>query len=493
MAFTTEQAAAAIEGLASRGMVIGDERRASGGGGSYAHHDPATGRRQADVPVGGADDVDEAVAAARAALPVWRSTPLRERAAALLRLADLLEANGAEAAAINARDNGCPVSILDAGTYTANWARHYAGWVDKIEGRVIPMPMAGHLDYTIPEPYGVVAALVPWNGPMMGMGHKAIPALAAGNTVVAKPPEIAPFGAIRFAELALEAGLPPGAVNVVPGGATTGELLVRHPGVDKISFTGGVVAARAVMAAAAEQLTPLCFELGGKSANIVFPDADLDQACMVAGLLGAVMLSGQGCALPTRLYAHADVFDEVIERVVALAENVAIGDPLDPATLMGPVVNAAACERVMGVIERAKAESGGRLVTGGRRLEGELAGGYYIAPTVFADVDDSSDLARNEVFGPVLSVMRFTEEDDVVARANASHFGLGGYVFTRDLGRAHRMAERLEVGAVTVNAFPYLSPNAPFGGVKQSGFGREGGEDGLQEFLRPKNVLIGLA
>jgi aldehyde dehydrogenase (NAD+) len=493
MPFTTEQAAAAIEGLAERGMVIGGERRARGGGGTYAHHDPATGELQAEVAIGGRDDIDAAVAAAREALPVWRATPPPERAAALLRLADLLEANGAEAAAINARDNGCPVSILDAGTYTANWARHYAGWVDKIEGRVIPMPMPGHLDYTRPEPYGVVAALVPWNGPMMGMGHKAVPALAAGNTVVAKPPEIAPFGAIRFAELALEAGLPPGAVNVVPGAAATGEALVRHPGVDKISFTGGVVAARAVMAAASDQLTPLCFELGGKSANIVFPDADLDQACMIAGLLGAVMLSGQGCALPTRLYAHVDVFDEVVERVVALAEGVVIGDPLDPATLMGPVVNEAACDRVMGVIERAKAESGGRLVTGGRRLDGDLAGGYYIAPTVFADVDDGSDLARNEVFGPVLSVMRFTDEDDVVARANASHFGLGGYVFTRDLGRAHRMAERLEVGAVTINAFPYLSPNAPFGGVKQSGFGREGGEDGLREFLHPKNVLIGLA
>jgi acyl-CoA reductase-like NAD-dependent aldehyde dehydrogenase len=364
--------------------------------------------------------------------------------------------------------------------------------VDKIEGRVIPMPMPDHLDYTRPEPYGVVAALVPWNGPMMGMGHKAVPALAAGNTVVAKPPEIAPFGAIRFAELALEAGLPPGAVNVVPGGADTGEALVRHPGVDKISFTGGVVAARAVMAAAAHNLTPLCFELGGKSANIVFPDADLDQACTVAGLLGAVMLSGQGCALPTRLYVHTEVFDEVVDRVVALAEGVAVGDPLDPGTLMGPVVNQAACDRIMGVIERARTDSGGRLVTGGHRLDGDLAGGYYIAPTVFADVDDASDLARNEVFGPVLSVLRFTDEDDVVARANASHFGLGGYVFTRDLGRAHRLAERLDVGAVTINAFPYLAPNAPFGGVKQSGFGREGGEDGLREFLRPKNVLVGL-
>ncbi len=287
---------------------------------------------------------------------------------------------------------------MRSGAYTAAWTRYYAGWIDKLDGEVVPV--AGDvLDVVLPEPYGVVGAIVPWNGPMMGMGQKAVPALAAGNTVVVKPPEIAPFGALRFAELALEAGLPPGALNVVVGGAAAGDALVRHPGVDKVSFTGGCATARLVMAAAAETLTPLTFELGGKSANIVFPDADLDVATSMAAMLGAVLLSGQGCALPTRLYVHDDVYDEVVARVVAQIEAVHVGDPFDPSVLMGPVVNAAACERILGVIARAVDEGSGKLLTGGQRLDGELADGYFIAPTVFGDVDHDSSLAARRSSG----------------------------------------------------------------------------------------------
>jgi aldehyde dehydrogenase (NAD+) len=487
-----EHATALVQSIAARGVLIGDERIADTSGGSYPHHNPATGEHQADVPMAGGAEVDAAIAAARAAIPGWRSTPIPERVAIMLRLADLLERDRADASAINALDNGTPVSVLDSGAYAASWTRYYAGWIDKLEGQVVPVYTPDHFDYVLPEPYGVVAAIVPWNGPMMGMGHKVAPALAAGNTVVCKPPEIAPFGAVRYAELALEAGLPPGVLNVIPGGASTGDALVRHRGIDKISFTGGVATARRVMIAAAEAMTPLTFELGGKSANIIFPDADLDLASSVAGVLGAVALSGQGCALPTRLFVHDNVYTEVVDRVVALVESVSIGDPLDPATLMGPVVTQAACERILGVIERAKHEGAGSLLTGGRRLDGPLAAGYYIAPTVFGEVDDASDLATNEVFGPVLSIMRFRDEDDVVARANSSEFGLAAYVYTRDAARAHRMARRLEVGAVTINAYPFLSPTAPFGGVKQSGFGREGGRGGIEEFLQRKNVLMGL-
>jgi len=489
---TLDAATALVQSIAARGLLIGADRITTASGGTYAHHNPATGELHAEVVLAGGAEVDAAVTAARAARPEWQARPIPERVAVLLRLADLLERDRAEAAAINALDNGTPVSVLDSGAYAASWTRYYAGWVDKLEGQVVPVYAANHFDYVLPEPYGVIAAIVPWNGPMMGMGHKVAPALAAGNTVVCKPPEIAPFGALRYAELALEAGLPPGVLNVIPGGAVTGDALVRHPGVDKITFTGGVATARRVMVAAADAMTPLTFELGGKSANIIFPDADLDLACAVAGVLGAVALSGQGCALPTRLFVHDDVYAEVVERVVALVQSVTIGDPLDPATLMGPVVTQAACERVLGVIERARTEGAGTLLTGGHRLEGAHANGYFIAPTVFGEVDDASDLATNEVFGPVLSIMRFHDEDDVVARANASEYGLAAYVYTRDAARAHRMARRLEVGAVTVNAYPFLSPTAPFGGHKQSGFGREGGRAGIEEFLRRKNVLMGL-
>ncbi len=481
-----DHAHALVRAVAERGLVIGDGRRPVTARGAHTHHDPATGRPVVDVPLAGVDEVDDAVAAAREALPAWRGLAPHRRAALLHRLADLLEADRADAAALTAVDNGTPVSALDPGRGAATWVRYYAGWVDKLEGRVVPGSWA--LDYVVPEPYGVVAAIVPWNGPMMGMGQKAAPALAAGNVVVAKPPEVAPAGALRFAELALEAGLPPGVVNVLIGGADAGAALVAHSGVDKISFTGGAVAAREVMRGAAESLTPLALELGGKSANIVFPDADLDSAAMQAGLLGAVLLSGQGCALPTRLYIHRSVADEVVAKVVAAVEGAQVGDPLDEATLMGPLATEAARDRVLGVIRSADAT----VLTGGRALEldGDLAGGWWLAPTVLADVADDAPVAGDEVFGPVLSVFTFDDEDEVVARANALRHGLAAYVHTKDVGRAHRVAGALEAGTVTVNGFPSNSPTLPFGGVKASGFGREGGREGIEEFLRAKNVLL---
>jgi aldehyde dehydrogenase (NAD+) len=490
MAVDAAAATALVEALAARGHVIGGQRSTGDSGGVYEHHNPATGVLQAKLPLAGAAEVDDAVAVARGSRAEWRAMPMPERMAILYHLADLLEAHDDEACAINALDNGTPTSAMRSGAYTAAWTRYYAGWVDKLDGEVVPV--AGDvLDVVLPEPYGVIGAIVPWNGPMMGMGQKAVPALAAGNTVVVKPPELAPFGALRFAELALEAGLPPGVLNVVVGGAAAGDALVRHPDVDKVSFTGGCATARLVMAAAAETLTPLTFELGGKSANIVFPDADLDGATSMAAMLGAVLLSGQGCALPTRLYVHDDVYDDVVARVVAQIEAVPVGDPFDPAVLMGPVVSERACERILGVILRAVDEGAGTLLTGGERLGGALAGGYFVAPTVFCDVDHDSSLAREEIFGPVLSVLRFHDEDEVVEKANDSPFGLSAYLHTRDSARAQRIARRLDVGTVIVNGFPGMSPGAPFGGVKQSGFGREGGRAGIEEFVRRKNVVFG--
>jgi len=300
---------------------------------------------------------------------------------------------------------------------------------------------------------------------------------------------VSPFGMLRFAELALEAGVPHGVLNVVVGGATTGSALVGHPDVDKISFTGGSATARTLMESAARNLTPLALELGGKSPNIVFPDADLDTAAAMAAHFGTALLAGQGCALPTRLYVHDDVYDQVVGKVVTMLASIPVGDPLDPANFVGPVVTEAAMERILGVIDRAKSD-GAALLAGGARLGGELADGWFIEPTVFGEVDHDSDLARNEVFGPVQAVLRFTTEDEVLAKANDSAFGLGAYLHTSDNRRVQRFARELESGTVVVNGMGGISPATPFGGYKQSGFGREGGRAGIEEMVRRKTVFV---
>jgi aldehyde dehydrogenase (NAD+) len=406
----------------------------------------------------------------------------------LLRLADLLEHHASEAAELAALDNGTPVSVMNPGFYTAAWVRYYAGWCDKLDGEVLSGERG--LSFVRLEPYGVVAVIPPWNGSMMGMGQKCGPALAAGNTVVAKPPELSPFGMLRFAELALEAGLPPGVLNVVVGDAVAGHALVGHRSVDKISFTGGSATARTLMATAAGNLTPMALELGGKSPNIVFADADLDRAASVAAHLGTALLAGQGCALPTRTYVHHDVYDEVAAKIVAIVGSLPVGDPLDPASFVGPVVTEAAMIRILAVIDRAAAD-GSTLLAGGERLGGDLAGGWFVAPTVFGDVDHDSDLARHEVFGPVQAIIRFTSDDEVLTEANDSAFGLGAYLHTRDVGRIQRFVREIEAGTVIVNTLGGISPTTPFGGYKQSGFGREGGRAGIEEMVRRKTVLIG--
>ncbi|MGD0312858.1 MAG: aldehyde dehydrogenase family protein [Acidimicrobiales bacterium] len=479
---------ATVTRLAAQGHFIGGAWAPSDAAGVYPHRYAATGVVQAEVGLAGVGDVDDAVAAAREAQPAWAALSPTRRAGVLFRLADLLERHAPEAADLAALDNGTPVSVMRPGLYTAAWVRYYAGWCDKLGGEVLP---GGRTPTTVRlEPYGVVAVIPPWNGSMMGMGQKAAPALAAGNAVVAKPPQLAPFGVLRFAELAAEAGMPPGVLNVVVGGATTGAALAGHAGVDKISFTGGSVTARALMAMAATHLTPLALELGGKSPLIVFPDADLDRAAMVAAQLGAALLSGQGCALPTRLYVHQDVYDVVASKVVAALATVTVGDPLDPDTFVGPVVSEAAMERILGVIGRAVSE-GATLLSGGSRLGGELASGWFVSPTVFGDVDHHSELARNEVFGPVQSILRFSSEDEALALANDSPFGLAAYLHTSDPDRIDRFVRELEAGTVTVNGTGRISPAAPFGGVKQSGFGREGGRAGIEEMVQTKAVFVG--
>ena len=484
----TTDTSVTVTRLADQGHLIGGTWRPGSAAGTYAHHYAATGRLQAEVGLAGPGDVDDAVAAARQAQPAWASLAPTRRAAVLYRLADLLEGHADEAAALAALDNGTPVSVLQPGLYTAAWVRYYAGWCDKLDGETLA---GGRTSSSVRlHPYGVVAVIPPWNGSMMGMGQKAAPALAAGNAVVAKPPELAPFGVLRFAELAAEAGLPAGVLNVVVGGATAGAALAGHAGVDKISFTGGSATARTLMATAAAHLTPLALELGGKSPLIVFPDADLDLAALVAARVGTALLSGQGCALPTRLYVHEDVYHQVADKVVATVASLAVGDPLDPGTAVGPVVSEPAMERILGVIERARSD-GATLLTGGGRLGGDLADGWFVAPTVFGDVDHGSDLARNEVFGPVQSILRFATEDEALTLANDSPFGLAAYLYTSDSRRIERFVGELDTGTVAVNGPGRISPATPFGGTKQSGFGREGGRAGIEEMVQTKTVFLG--
>ena len=476
-----------VQRLTTQGNLIGDTWITSDAAGTYRHCDPATGQEQARVGLAGAEDIDGAVRAAQAAQPAWAAAPPAARAAILHRLADLLDEHATEAAQLAALDNGTPISVMNPGTYTAAWVRYYAGWCDKLDEEVVPSKRGRHSIRL--EPYGVIAAIPPWNGSMMGMGQKCGPALAAGNAVVAKPPELAPFGMLRFAELALEAGLPPGVLNVVVGGPIAGSALVGHRGVHKISFTGGTATGRKLMELAARNLTPLVLELGGKSPNIIFPDADLEAAATMAAYTGPAMLSGQGCALPTRLYVHVDVYEQVVERVVELVSAIRVGDPMDPETIVGPVINEVAMRRILGVIEQAH-NDGATLLTGGKRLGGDLAGGWFIPPTVFGDVDHQTDLAAREVFGPVLAVLKFHSEDEVLAQANDNDFGLSAYLHTADPSRIERLVRYLEAGTVIVNGMGRASPAVPFGGTKHSGFGREGGRAGIDEMLRTKTVFI---
>jgi len=472
-------------------MLIGDTWVAGDDTVRRDHLNPATGKSLGSFALGSPTHIDDAVAAAQAAFPAWRDLAPVVRRDLLLELARLLAEHDVELGTLRTLELGAPLKRKRGRSMAAEYVTYYAGWVDKLEGSTVPLG-PGALDYTRPEPYGVVAVIIPWNGPVVSAAMKVAPALAAGNCVVLKPSELGPLSALRFGELCLEAGIPPGVVNVVPGGPDTGDRLVRHLGIGKISFTGGGATATRIMAAAAIRLTPLTLELGGKSALMIFDDANLDKAVQIGVTAGLINLSGQGCVLPTRMLVHDSIYAEVEQRVLAIVQALRPGDPFDPATTFGPVINAAAAERILGVIDRARAEDAGRLISGGSRIGGDLADGFYIEPTVFSDVDNQSSLAQDEVFGPVLSLVRFRDEAQAVAIANDTRYGLGGFVFTRNLDRAHRVAANLEAGSIGINGFPPMPPGAPFGGVKQSGFGREGAAAGLWEFLQLKNVYVEL-
>jgi aldehyde dehydrogenase (NAD+) len=473
-------------------LHIAGERLGTGSGGIHDHIDPSTGEVDAPIPLAGAAEIEQAVAGADLAFESWRRTSPGERRRLLMRFADLMEEHSAEFGIRGTMDNGTPAAVVVGMAGSAvEWTRYYAGWADKVAGELSTSPAGvGELSYTLLQPYGVIGIIITWNGPLISLAMKIPAAVAAGNTVVVKPSELTPFSGELFMDLIEAAGIPPGVVNIVPGDPSAGAALVAHPLVRKVTFTGGPATARKILASCAEQMKPAVLELGGKSANIVFDDADLDVACGHGTFMSVGVLSGQGCAFPTRMLVQESVYEEVIERVAGVAKSIKVGDPWDPATMAGPVVNVDALERILGMIERAKL-GGGRLVAGGSRLEGDLAKGYYIEPTVFADVDPDSELAQGEVFGPVLAITPFSSEEDAIRIANNSRYGLSGYVQTSDLKRALRVAEELVTGEVLVNGAANLRVQRPFGGLGLSGFGKEGGRLGLEEFLRVKSVGIG--
>jgi aldehyde dehydrogenase (NAD+) len=473
--------------LPRTGALIGGSWLERPSGGTAEHVNPATGQIQGAVPLAGVAEVDEAVRSAQDAHPSWRRMAPAGRRDIMVRWTELVRRHLGEHLHLTALESGRPVS---QGSATMDWMAYYAGWADKIDGELIAPGATGGVNYAVPDPYGVVAVILPFNGPVEIAAMTAVPALVAGNCVVMKPPDVTPYTSALFVNLALEAGMPPGVLNVVVGGRQTGEALVGHPGVDKISFTGSPYTARSIMATASRNLTPLALELGGKSANIVFADADLAAAAAFSAMMALVPCSGQACVLPTRILVDAAVLDEFTGLLLANVRSYKVGMPLEPDTVMGPVISEQAMYRILGVIEDARQAGTGRLVSGGARLGGDLAAGWFLEPAVFRDVDNSSTLAQEEIFGPVLCVTTFTSEDDAVRMANDTRYGLGAYLQTSDVSRAHRVAAELQAGYVSVNGFNGLHPGAPFGGTKQSGFGREGGRAGLQEFLRPKNVFI---
>ncbi len=489
-------ALAAFVDSTHRSIVIGEERHEARSGETIEVRDPGTGEVIGQIAAGGAEDVDLAISEARRAFEEeWRDTKPAARERALLALADLVEVNAEELAMLETLDVGKPLteSLYVDLHYAAASLRYFAGWATKLSGDVHPVspPVGDALVYTRREPLGVVGAIVPWNYPMLFYTWKVGPALAAGNTVVIKPSEFTSLTAIRFAELALEAGIPPGVVNVVTGyGSEAGQALIDHPGISKISFTGSTATGRRILAASANTMAKVTLELGGKSANIIFPDADIDAAVQGA-LLGIFLNQGQVCAAGSRLFVHPAIHKEVVDAIVEEAKGIVLGHGLAPDTQMGPLVSDVQLGRVAGLVDSGR-EQGATVVCGGQRPGGDLAGGYFMQPTVFTDVKDDMRIAREEIFGPVLSVFSFEEEDEVVARANASRYGLVAALWTNDLKRAHRVAANLEAGTVWVNAYNILDPTTPFGGYKDSGIGRDLGLEAMHSYTQTKSVWVNL-
>ncbi|WP_067185029.1 aldehyde dehydrogenase family protein [Microtetraspora niveoalba] len=475
------------------GLFVGGSWRPASDGGEFTTVDPANGRPLARVATASAADVDDAVAAAAEAFGPWAGVAAPGRARLLWRLADLIERDGDELARLETLDNGQPYGVARQVTVAgaAEHFRYFAGWVTKIEGSTAPLGNPEVFHYTRREPVGVCALITPWNFPLMIAAWKLAPALACGNTVVLKPAEQTPLTTLRLAGLVREAGFPGGVVNVVTGGPEVGRLLSRHPGVDKVSFTGSTEVGREILRASADDFRRVTLELGGKTPMIVARDADIDAA--VAGCVqGALFNSGQVCAAYSRFYVDRARAAEFVDKVAAAAEGMRLGPGMDEATQMGPLVSEEHLGRVDGYV-RAGVEQGATLVTGGGRAGGALEEGYFYHPTVFSGVTDDMTISRDEIFGPVIPVLTYDDPEEIVPRANDSRYGLAASVWTRDVATAHRMAAAIRAGAVFVNMPHTPDPAAPWGGFKASGLGREMGRYALDAYTETKGVFINLA
>lgn len=465
-------------------------------GKTFTTPNPATGATLAEVAEGDKADIDKAVKAARNAFEgAWSKVSARDRGRMMYKLSQLIESKINDLAALETADNGKPIketTYVDLPQVVENF-EYFAGWATKIEGETIPVP-GQMFNYTLREPVGVCGQIIPWNFPLLMAAWKLAPALAAGNTVVLKPAEQTPVGAMELASLIQEAGFPDGVVNIVPGyGETAGAALAAHPDIDKVAFTGSTEVGKIVAKAAADNLTKVSLELGGKAPNIVFADADMEQAVNGA-MMGIFFNQGQVCCAGSRLFLDARVKDEFLERFKEKSARVKVGDPMDKNTQMGPQVSEEQLNRIKGYVDIAK-EEGAQVLTGGcpPELEGDFQKGFFFQPTIFGEVKNNMRVAQEEIFGPVVSVITFENEDDLIRQANEIVYGLSAGIWTKDITRAHRFAKAVRAGVVWINTYNMFNAASPFGGYKQSGYGREMGKHALEMYTNVKSVWVDLS